>query len=45
MRLREFLRVRGHHVHTIAADATSDDAVDELVCHNVGSLIVFCNHG
>jgi signal-transduction protein with cAMP-binding, CBS, and nucleotidyltransferase domain len=45
MRLREILRVKGHHVHTIAPDATSEDVVDELVRHNVGSLIVFCNQG
>jgi len=40
MRLREILRVKGREVHAIAPDATVDEVVQELVRHNVGSLIV-----
>ncbi len=40
MTLREILRGKGAAVHTIGPEASLDDAVEQLVRHNVGSLIV-----
>jgi len=41
MILREILNSKGHAVHTIEASATLDDAVQRLVRHNCGSLVVY----
>ena len=40
MKLRDILGVKGSKVHSISPDATLQDAVDCLVEHRVGSLIV-----
>ncbi len=40
MRLSEILAAKGSHVYTIGPDATLDDVVQELVRHNIGSLVV-----
>ena len=40
MTLREILHAKGHVVHTIGSDATLDLAVQTLVKHNCGSLVV-----
>ena len=40
MRLQEILNRKGSGVRTIAPEATADDAVAELVRHNIGSLVV-----
>ena len=40
MKLREILRVKGTDVHCIGPDALLDEVVQELVRHNVGSLMV-----
>lgn len=40
MTINEILRDKGTSVHAIAPDATLDDAVQQLVRQNVGSLIV-----
>lgn len=40
MTLNDILRAKGSTVHCIGPDATLDEAVGELVRHNVGSLVV-----
>ena len=40
MTLNDILRRKGTEVHSIGPDATLDEAVDELVRFNVGSLVV-----
>jgi CBS domain-containing protein len=44
MTLSDILAVKGRRVFTIAAHATLADVVDQLVAHNVGSLVV-CDGG
>lgn len=41
MLLRDILGAKGTLVHTIAADASLEDVVQQLVEHNCGSLIVY----
>ncbi|MGQ9505563.1 MAG: CBS domain-containing protein [Thermogutta sp.] len=38
--LKEVLRTKGSHVYTIDPDASLQDAVEELVQHNIGALVV-----
>lgn len=40
MKLSDILRVKGEQVHTISPGATLQEAVETMVRHNVGSLIV-----
>ena len=40
MHLQEILNRKGASVRTIAPEATADEAVAELVRHNIGSLMV-----
>lgn len=40
MKLADILRTKGSTVHTIYPDATVEAAVQELVKHNVGALVV-----
>lgn len=40
MLLQDILNTKGSDVHTIRPDATLDDVVNELVRHNIGSLVV-----
>lgn len=40
MFISNILRAKGTKIHTIAPEATADDVVQELVKHNVGSLVV-----
>lgn len=40
MKLQEILRSKGSHVYSIRPDATLADAVQALVQHNCGSLVV-----
>ncbi len=40
MFVSNILRTKGTEIHTIAPEATADDVVQELVKHNVGSLVV-----
>ena len=40
MRLQDILRVKGAAVHSISPEATLDDAVQKLIAHNCGSLVV-----
>jgi len=44
MTLHDILAVKGRKVFTIAAHAQLADVVDQLVAHNVGSLVV-CDSG
>jgi CBS domain-containing protein len=39
-RVADLLHRKGHHVHTIEPDATVQHAVEELVRHGIGSLLV-----
>ena len=41
MFLRDILNAKGPVVHTIGADASLEDVVQQLVRHNCGSLIVY----
>jgi CBS domain-containing protein len=36
----QLLAIKGHTVHTIARTATVYEAIDQMVAHNVGALIV-----
>lgn len=45
MKLQEILSVKGSKVHSIAADASLQDVVQELTRQQVGSLIVFNSAG
>ena len=40
MKLRDILRVKGHHVYTVRPDQTVQDAVQILMQHRVGALLV-----
>jgi len=40
MKLRDILRVKGHHVYTVRPDQTVQDAVKILMQHRVGALLV-----
>jgi CBS domain-containing protein len=40
MKLRDILNVKGKHVQTVCPHATLEEAIQELVSHNVGSLLV-----
>lgn len=40
MTLHDILKAKGTTVHTVAPDAMLDQAVQELVRHNIGSLLV-----
>ena len=40
MTIQEILNAKGSTVHTIGPDATLEEAVGELIRHNVGSLVV-----
>ncbi|GAB6164173.1 CBS domain-containing protein [Thermostilla marina] len=40
MTVKDILLAKGSHVYVIAPDATLQDAVGELVQHNIGSLLV-----
>jgi len=40
MTLHDILKGKGTHVHTIHPGATLQEAVEELIRHNVGSLVV-----
>ena len=40
MMLKDILRCKGTTVHTVAPTATLAEAIDRLVDHNVGSLLV-----
>ena len=44
MTLKDILSVKGSTVYSISPDAKLDEAVQELVQHNVGSLVV-CRSG
>lgn len=44
MFIQEILRQKGTQVYTIGPEATLEDVVDELVRHNIGSLVV-CQAG
>jgi len=43
MKLKDILRVKGTDVHSVWPTATLQDAVDLLVQHNCGSLVVLEN--
>lgn len=40
MQLRDILTTKGHHIVSVAPQATLADVVTKLVAHNIGSLIV-----
>jgi len=40
MKLADILNVKGRQVYTIHPDATLEEAIQELVQHNVGALVV-----
>lgn len=40
MKLREILKYKGHHVHTIAPKASLKEVIDALTQNNCGSLVV-----
>ena len=40
MKLRDILGVKGHHVYTVRPDQTVQDAVQILMQHRVGALLV-----
>jgi CBS domain-containing protein len=40
MKLRDILRVKGHHVYTVRPNQTVQDAVQILMQHRVGALLV-----
>jgi CBS domain-containing protein len=40
MKLADILSVKGRQVYTIHPDATLEEAIQELVQHNVGALVV-----
>ena len=45
MFVKDILLTKGTDVHSIGPDATADEAVHELVRHNVGSLVVYAFEG
>lgn len=45
MRLKDLLFAKGYAVRTIESSATIEDAVDRLVQHNVGALVVVETEG
>jgi CBS domain-containing protein len=44
MKLADILSVKGKQVYTIHPDATLEEAIQELVQHNVGALVVCERH-
>lgn len=45
MTLKEILKAKGAAVYSIEAEATLNDAVQKLVEHNVGSLVIVAKEG
>ncbi len=45
MKLRDILRVKGHHVYTVRPDQTVQEAVRILMQHRVGALLVEDDQG
>ena len=45
MKIKEILKRKGDHVHSIGPDETLKDAMSRLVEHNIGSLMVKAPEG